>query len=171
MQIQLPYDDSDSLRAFYGDPAESLLADFVCPPEFRYEGRLLVRHRCHRMLTERLETALQEISDTLGPARWMTEGWGEYAGCWSHRFRRGGSGLSTHAWGIAIDLAPGRNAWRSTSRSLSDRGIDIMEAYGFLSAGRAWGTDWMHFQAAKFRRINKGSYYDLRGYINGGCLP
>lgn len=163
---KLPFDMTNHLTHFYGPPSrEACLGWFQCPPEFRYDGQELVRHRCHGNLTERLESALQTISDRLGPERWLAEGWGEYAGCFNSRGRKGNpAALSTHAWGIAIDLAPSRNPFRVNSKTLSDEGIEIMEMHGFLSGWRAWGHDAMHFQAAKFSQLSPSSYYAKNGY-------
>lgn len=119
-------------------------------------------HRCHKKVREGLEDALQEIFDTLGKDQFEEEGWNVYSGCFNYRRKRGGSTLSTHSWGIAIDINGGENAFRSSRTTFSDTAIDIMEKHGFLSGGRAWGHDYMHFQAA-IPRISSGSYYDRHG--------
>ena len=87
---------------------------------------------------------------TLDP-RWETEQLARavrsFGGCFNFRAKRSGSKLSTHAWGIAIDLNPETNA-------MGGRGdMDLGIVAAFKSAGFVWGGDWagknkdpMHFQ-------------------------
>lgn len=70
-----------------------------------------------------------------------------FGGCFSFRQQRTGSKLSTHAWGIAIDLNPETNA-QGTAGNMDSDLIAI-----FKDAGFEWGGDWegkvrdpMHFQ-------------------------
>jgi hypothetical protein len=70
-----------------------------------------------------------------------------FGGCFSFRPQRTGSKLSTHAWGIAIDLNPQTNA-QGTAGDMDGRVVAI-----FHDAGFQWGGHWpggkkdpMHFQ-------------------------
>jgi hypothetical protein len=70
-----------------------------------------------------------------------------YGGCFNFRSKRTGSKLSTHCWGIALDINPETNAM-GTPGDMDDRVIDIFKLFGF-----SWGGDWagrskdpMHFQ-------------------------
>ncbi len=75
----------------------------------------------------------------------------------SHNFRlmRGGSSLSTHSWGIAIDFDPARNQlhWKAAKARLARSDcIPFWEAWekeGWVSLGRKKNYDWMHVQAAR----------------------
>lgn len=120
------------------------------------------RHRCHAAVALSLGVALAAIHDQLGAHRYKAEGWADYAGCYNARRKRGGAGWSTHAWGVAIDLDPARNPYKSELRTLSDEGMDIMEAHGWLSGWRAWRHDAMHFQRA-IPAIRPGTYYARHG--------
>ena len=65
---------------------------------------------------------------------------------------RGGSRISTHAWGIAIDLAPNWNGNLMPWPTVATMPLEIMEIFareGWLSAGAFWGRDAMHFQATR----------------------
>jgi hypothetical protein len=78
-----------------------------------------------------------------------------FSGSWNIRNMRGGHSLSTHAFGLAIDIAapynalgkkPGYNKYSFTENSL------IVKA--FKEEGWVWGGPWsrpdgMHFQAAR----------------------
>jgi hypothetical protein len=70
-----------------------------------------------------------------------------FGGCFSFRPQRTGTKLSTHAWGIAIDLNPETNQ-QGTAGDIDPAVIAI-----FRGAGFKWGGDWtgktrdpMHFQ-------------------------
>lgn len=70
-----------------------------------------------------------------------------YGGCFAFRPKRSGSKLSTHSWGIAIDLNPETN----TMGKPGDMPAGIVKA--FKDFGFLWGGDWagknrdpMHFQ-------------------------
>lgn len=168
----LPAETNAAMTAMYGPASASptYLDWFSFPdPQTRlYErsGTLLsnrsgderLDHKCHRLLIGRLTAALAEIYVTLGATEYRRQGWHVYGGCHNFREKRGGSTLSTHAWGIAIDICPNENTLISSATTFSVAAIDIMERWGFLSGGRAWNKDYMHFQAA-IPRISPGSYY------------
>ena len=70
-----------------------------------------------------------------------------FGGCFSFRPQRTGGKVSTHAWGIAIDLNPESNA-QGTAGDM-DAGLVAI----FKQAGFSWGGEWqgkardsMHFQ-------------------------
>jgi len=164
------------MTAFYGEPSKSppYLDWFSFPdPQTRLysrTGTLLVDrsgderldHKAHKQLVGRLTAALAEIYVVLGQDEFRRQGWSVYGGVHNFREKRGGSTLSTHAWGIAIDICPNENTLSSSSTTFSALAIDIMEKWGFLSGGRAWGKDWMHFQAC-IPGVSAGSYYAKNG--------
>jgi hypothetical protein len=70
-----------------------------------------------------------------------------FGGCFSFRPQRTGTKLSTHAWGIAIDLNPETNPQGTAGN------MDPAVIATFREAGFEWGGDWqgktrdpMHFQ-------------------------
>ncbi|HUJ94537.1 MAG TPA: M15 family metallopeptidase [Terriglobales bacterium] len=70
-----------------------------------------------------------------------------FGGCFAFRPQRTGSKLSTHCWGIAIDLNPEKNA-QGTAGDMNPALVGI-----FCDAGFEWGGNWqgevrdpMHFQ-------------------------
>jgi hypothetical protein len=70
-----------------------------------------------------------------------------YGGCYNYRQKRKNSKLSTHSWGIAIDLNPQTNRM-GTAGDMHPEVVEILRKAGFK-----WGGDWprdgkdpMHFQ-------------------------
>jgi hypothetical protein len=70
-----------------------------------------------------------------------------FGGCFAFRPQRTGAKLSTHAWGIALDLNPESNA-QGTAGNMNPGIVAIFKEVGFT-----WGGEWqgskrdpMHFQ-------------------------
>ncbi|MBL7995150.1 M15 family metallopeptidase [bacterium] len=70
-----------------------------------------------------------------------------YGACFNYRSKYNDSGLSTHSWGIAIDLNPETNL-PGTRGDMHPEIVEIFQSYGF-----EWGGSWkrreknpMHFQ-------------------------
>lgn len=70
-----------------------------------------------------------------------------FSGCFSFRPKRAGTKLSTHSWGIAVDLNPESNE-QGTSGNMDSKVVSV-----FREAEFTWGGDWvgrecdpMHFQ-------------------------
>lgn len=182
--IHLPYDNEKELTSVYGSPGTESSLTWVNFPDatirfYSRDGALLPDHdrdflnrpdhRCHVAVAPSFEKAMQEIYNMIGRDRFIKEGWHIFAGFTRDvkvGKKKGGSGLSTHCWSIAVDLNPDENPFSKTGtsnkRTFSDEGIDIMEKHGWLSGGRAWSNDWMHFQRA-IPYIEPGSYYGNKG--------
>lgn len=144
-----PKSDPDSLTRFFGKPGnEANLVNLdVKGLGLCYEGAKLRTIRCHEKVGDSLHRILTVISK--GPDAELLK---KYAGCYNYRVMRGGTSLSCHAWGIAIDLAPDTNGNRMPWPKIATMPITVMEAFsreGFLSAGSAWSRDAMHFQATQ----------------------
>jgi hypothetical protein len=118
---------------------------------------ILGRIECHRDLFPPLRAALQELidrgaADTIDP--------GEYGGCWVARTQGGEDAiLSSHAWGVSIDLNVAGNHL-GTPSSQDPLLLEVMARHGF-----AWGGDWllpdpMHFELVPDRRIEGGDRTD-----------
>lgn len=165
-QIVLPFDTTSELNRWYGQASPVLALDrVICPPMRLAWGNeaSIGRISAHPLVAHDLADALFAVYTRLGAARWRSEGWERWGGCFNYRRKRGGSReLSIHSWAIGPDIDPDRNPFKDSRHTLSDEGISIMELHGFLSGGRAWGHDYMHFQAA-MPSIVKGSYYSIHG--------
>jgi hypothetical protein len=97
---------------------------------------------CHRLLASAFTNVFDRIQSG-GLQNKITS----FGGCFSFRPQRTGTKLSTHAWGIAIDLNPETNQ-QGTAGDMDPGVIAIFRETGF-----EWGGDWhgntrdpMHFQ-------------------------
>ena len=116
-------------------------------PEWREENiqnkrmPILGITRCHRLMWEPLEGALNQIleeglEEYLSIEEWRSSG-GGYAPRRINRFDAGGS-ISRHAWGIAIDI--------NTKSSYPPRVVQIFNDWGFAWGGTWTSPDEMHFE-------------------------
>jgi hypothetical protein len=108
---------------------------------------------CHKKLVNAYTNVFTQILAHYGLAKIQELGIDLYGGCFNYRLMRGSrTDLSTHSWGIAIDLDPARNQLKESSKTARFARkeykpmLDIFEANGFYSLGRYKDYDWMHFQ-------------------------
>ena len=97
--------------------------------------------RCHRLMWEPLEGALNQILEEGLEEYLSIEEWKSSGGCYAprriNRFDAGGS-ISRHAWGIAIDI--------NTKSSYPPRVVQIFNDWGFAWGGTWTSPDEMHFE-------------------------
>jgi LysM repeat protein len=106
------------------------------------QSKSVTKLYCHRKLISIFENVFSTIQ-TSG----LTKHIKTYGGCYAFRRMRTNMALSTHSWGIAIDLNPETNAL-GTKGDLHSSIVDVFENAGFIWGGR-WagaGKDPMHFQ-------------------------
>jgi hypothetical protein len=146
-----PRSDRASVEAFFGKPGdESNLVPFEFPFPTYYDGKRVLKSRCHRKVKDSLLRVLSCIGERHGEDRGIMEEAEDYGGIYNFRPKRGASSLSLHSWGIAIDLDADDNAFRDSWPVKADMPLEIMEAFareGWTSAGAWWGYDGMHHQA------------------------
>lgn len=146
------------LMAIYGKPnetGEGYLTTIQLPYPMRLAWDLdttVKRMRCHKLVAENFRAVFNDLLIHYGYDKIVELGIDKFGGCFNFRKMRGGSDLSTHSWGIAIDLDPGRNKLKETSRTARfarpeyKQMIDIFYKHGFISLGVEKNYDWMHFQ-------------------------
>jgi len=116
-------------------------------PEWREENiqnkrmPILGITRCHRLMWEPLEGALNQILEEGLEKYLIIEEWKSSGGCYAprriNRFEAGGS-ISRHAWGIAIDI--------NTKSGYPPRVVEIFNDWGFAWGGTWTSPDEMHFE-------------------------
>jgi hypothetical protein len=141
-----PKPDARSLRLFYGVPGDESNLVNLPVVGVKYAGKPVKTIRCHKRCAESLSSILLELADA---APWLLE---RYDGCYNFRRMRGGSNWSLHAYGAAIDLAPGTNGLNTHWPTRANMPLEVMECFareGWLPAGAFWSRDAMHFQATR----------------------
>jgi len=130
----------------------------VSPPfTLRFAGKPLRSIRIHRKCGASLSRVFSHIHEAAKGDQKTIDDWGVsvFGGSYNYRLTRGGTLLSMHAYGCAIDLDPVRNAFHDvTPNFLHPPAHVVVEA--FESEGWIWGGRWggracdgMHFQAAR----------------------
>lgn len=100
--------------------------------------------RCHRLVVDALAGALAEVASAnlaglIGP-----DG---FAGCWNPRTTRGGTSISRHAWGVAVDINTGDNP--TGLASVQDpRLVTAFGRWGFTE-----GSGWLVPDAGHFEYV------------------
>jgi hypothetical protein len=159
-QTRYPQQSAATMRAFYGqEGGPEATAGTVQPPvPFVLAWDLGTRvnsFRCHRRLAGPLTAIFTEAVQHYGRAEFERLRLHYFGGCFNHRTMRGGTSLSTHAWGAAVDIDPERNQlpWGRDRAQMARPEYDafwrIVENHGAVSLGRAANRDWMHFQFAR----------------------
>ena len=153
-----PLERSAELRACYGEPGEAGLVSCPLPYPLRLAwdpATRVERLRCHARVAPSLGRVLARVLDHYGIGQLGELGLDLFGGCYQMRDKRGGSALSTHAWGIALDIDPHHNQLRWNSqrarfaRPEYEPWWQCWEAEGWVSLGRSRNYDWMHVQAAR----------------------
>lgn len=158
-------------RTTYGDPALSVNGKIKANPDWESENLVMVRlpwkaraawnskltiHalQVHKNAAPSLERALTAIWTQAGQRQTEIDriGLSQVGGGYNFRESRSNAGLSTHAYGCAVDFDPVRNALGDDTPflALPDNRY-VIDA--FRKEGWAWGGHWphpdgMHFQAA-----------------------
>lgn len=151
----------EEIKAVYGDPDagdevnvgwyEENITGFDAPFPMRLSWNNEVIHGfiAHRLVGTVIVDALEEIRDKHGYNFLRDYSLDKFGGIFNYRVKKGGSELSTHAWGIAIDWCPAIGKFGSTYYAERYPKV-IVDA--FKKRGFTWGGDWkrpdaMHFQA------------------------
>lgn len=165
-----PKSDQASLNAFYGKhdldatgvPTKAWETQYLTIITTPYPMRLswdtkktVTRITCHVKVADSLQRVLKGILAHYGndPKAVHAAGMDLFGGCYNFRLKRGGSTLSIHSWGAAIDLDPARNGlgvpYDASKGMMPPEVVKI-----FTNAGWQWGGLWtrpdaMHFQATQ----------------------
>jgi hypothetical protein len=155
------------LSKFYGNPdfnfdglpdpkweADNLVR--IAPPykmQWSWSNQPVIRIACHHKIADHLEAALREVGAKFNAedrAKFQLDRCG---GCYNFRSKRGGSNLSVHAYGAAIDLAPSLNPlgrrYGAVPNMMPMEVVRIFEKHGARWGGLWRRGDAMHFEWAR----------------------
>ncbi|MBQ4826539.1 M15 family metallopeptidase [Leisingera sp. HS039] len=144
---------------FYGDAGGAQCTagkvDLAYPMLIAWNKPQTVRRfSCHEKVAQPLTGIFQQTLQHYGLSDVERLGLNIFGGCFNFRRMRGGTSLSTHAYGAAVDLNPEQNQlrWGADRAQFAQPEYvpfwNIVMAHGGTPAGYAWGKDWMHFQFA-----------------------
>lgn len=145
----------DQLIAKYGTPnkeGKGYIVQITLPYPMYYIGKKVTKISCHKLVADQLLAIFNDILEFYGQNAIRDLKIDDYGGCFNYRLMRGGTKLSVHSWGCAIDLNPSRNLLIETSKTARFARmeykpmIDIFYKHGFVSLGREKNYDWMHFE-------------------------
>ena len=145
------------LIAKYGIPnkeGKGYIVQITLPYPMYYIGKKVTKISCHKLVADKLLAIFNDILEFYGQDAIRDLKIDDYGGCFNYRLMRGGTKLSVHSWGCAIDLNPSRNLLKETSKTARFARmeykpmIDIFYKHGFVSLGREKNFDWMHFEVA-----------------------
>lgn len=165
--IDWPKQDSNSMKAFYGDPDgngdglpdadfESKYLTTILPPypmTFSWNTTPVSKIKVHKKCADSLLAALTQIGKDFTVAERQKYQLDRLGGCYNFRLMRGLNNLSIHSWGAAIDIAPGLNGLGEEVGKRANM-MPMKAVAAFRAQGWEWGGLWrrpdpMHFQAAK----------------------
>ena len=157
--------DLVAMRAIFGNPdanndgaadpvwTRTHLTTIVPPYAMFYAGKPVRAITVNRGCSAALLAALTGIAKHYGTAAAIkAAGLDQFGGLYNFRVKRGNaSSLSMHAYGVAIDLDPVHNPFRSAKFTMPAAVVKIFE-----DTGATWGGRWspksrdaMHFQWAR----------------------
>lgn len=147
---------SEMERVFGAAGTNIVMAQFAYPMRLSWELNTTVhRFQVNAKVAQSATRIFQKTLAHYGHDRIRELRLDLFGGCFALRNMRGGTSLSTHAYGAAIDLDPARNAlnWgrdrAAFARPEYEGFWDAVTSEGWLSLGKARDFDWMHFQAAR----------------------
>jgi hypothetical protein len=128
-----PHGLSEIKRTF-GEPGTNLVT--VKMPAG--PGGKMINVTCNAKIADKMKAAFEEIKE-----KGLSDEIHSFDGCYNYRNKRGGSTLSTHAWGIAFDINASENPMGSTHQTAGQKQLaEIFAKYGFYQLPH----DPMHFQ-------------------------
>lgn len=144
------------VEKFFGKVGENqVLVEFPYDMYLSWDPSLRTKKfSVHKKVAASAERVLNKVAGIYSPSERRSLGLDQWGGSLNVRKMRGGSQMSMHSWGIALDFDPLRNqlSWHKPKARLShDDAIPFWKEWekeGWVSLGRAQDFDYMHVQAA-----------------------
>jgi lysozyme family protein len=117
----IPSNNTKDIIKAYGKPGDTkMLSRCIVPFDLRIawnKNQKIKSFSCNKNVKDSLEKCYKEIYRQHTKEEIMDLGLDLFGGCVNYRKMRGGSSLSLHSWGIAIDINPSLFAFRSKTAS------------------------------------------------------
>lgn len=159
-----PKEDEVALDGFFGNPrgkngkvSISWFRDNIVKwtppyPFFYSDGKQLLKHLLvHKKCLPYFQAAFLGVLHHFGHQEIEEKRLNICGGTFNYRLMRGSHKLSTHGYGIAIDMDPQHNPYHHTWKEeggIDKAFINILETHGFYWRGHNGDIDPMHFQCA-----------------------
>lgn len=151
-----PRQYADDFYSFYGKPGENLVKlELPYPHKLSWKPYTPIQSfSCHAKVKDSISRVLIKVLQAYGPDKIKELHLDTFGGCYNYRPVRGGTQLSMHSWGIALDYDPERNQLKwgrdkaAFARPEYNKWWSLWEEEGWISLGRQRNFDWMHVQAA-----------------------
>lgn len=146
----------DEIIRFFGEPGlHQVRLKLPYPMVLSWDcSHQITSFACHEKVHDSLAEIFRRTLDHYGFEKIKKLGLHRFGGCLNVRPITGGTVLSTHSWGISVDLWPEANrySWNHSRARFAREEYDFfwtfVEAEGAVSLGRVRDKDWMHFQFA-----------------------
>jgi len=145
------------LNLNYGKPtpegSNMVMIKLPYPMRLAWDVKTTVtKMRCHKLVADNFLGVFNELLKVYGLEKIQELGIDLFGGCFNYRKIRGGTALSRHSWGVAIDLDPARNTMKETAKTARfarpeyQPMLDAFYHNGFISLGVEKNFDFMHFE-------------------------
>ena len=157
VRVKTTWPTESNVESFFGAPGTNqTTVNWPWPLRLSWDLNTTVsKFQCNVKVKDSLERIGADVLAAYGYERIQQLRLDVWGGGLMIRAKRGGSKLSMHSYGIALDWDPVNNALRATRKTASlakadyDLWWDAWTKEGWLSLGKARDYDWMHVQAAR----------------------
>ena len=146
--VEKKYGPAGSTRCFSGK------VSLPFPMKLSWDkSKIITRFNCHENFALSAQRVFENIFKAYSKEEIEKHGFNVFGGCFNNRNKRGGVTKSMHAYGLAVDIDPERNTYKSNSntaylaRPECLKFWECWENEGWVSLGRKHNYDWMHVQA------------------------
>lgn len=114
--------------------------------------KTVTKMSCHKLVADKFKAVFEDVLKEYGIAKIKELEIDVFGGCFNFRKMRGGTELSRHCWGVAIDLNPDENTLKMPylksqfAKPEYNKLHAIFEKHGFENLGKVKGYDSMHWQ-------------------------
>lgn len=149
---------TEQLNKKYGvanPTGKGLLVTITLPYPMRLawdKTKSVTKMQCNKLVANKFLAVFNDLLAHYGLKELQRLGIDLFGGCFNYRLMRGGSKLSRHSWGVAIDLDPERNGLKTPvakaqfAKPEYNKMFEIFEKHGFINLGKEMGFDTMHFE-------------------------